>query len=127
MIEVLSKAPCHVMVLDASSALVVESFDPLFAKLGGFESVVGRPLDEVFAALPEVAAGIRKALRSDNVWMGGPETVAVAEDGASRERTLVFTAVPLHNGGRQSGVAIYVAEAHAAPAPPAREAKEKGG
>jgi two-component system CheB/CheR fusion protein len=129
MIEVLSKAPCHVMVLDAGSSLVVESFDPLFARLGGLASVVGRPLDDVFAALPEVAAGVRTALRTDNVWMGGPEAVTISDDdGRSRPRRLVFTAVPLHQAGRQSGVAVYVADAPpgaGVPAVPARTKKKK--
>ena len=113
LVAVLSKAPCHVLVADANG-IVVESFDSLYEDLAGFETVVGRRLDEVFSSIPEIMKGVRTALETGRPWQGARMNVGEAGGNALRGRTVSFIVTPLHRDNGPGGIAIYADEADAA-------------
>ncbi len=113
--EIAELAPFYILVL-RGPALLVEAFNPRYARLLEGRAVQGRPLDEVF----------------DHFWEGGHEVVRLAHEAFLRDEVrttprlrttlpgprgmpveayLVYTIVPSHDiNGRVSGVIIYAAD-----------------
>jgi two-component system CheB/CheR fusion protein len=113
--EIAELAPFYILVL-RGPALLVEAFNPRYARLLEGRAVQGHPLDEVF----------------DHFWEGGHEVVRLAHEtflrdevrttpplrtalpgprGVPVEGYLVYTIVPSHDiNGRVSGVIIYAAD-----------------
>jgi two-component system CheB/CheR fusion protein len=104
--EIMQKAAVPVLVL-RGSALVVESASAFFASLAGNSATPGQPLEVALATLPDVARGVREALENDSPWISEAHRAAAAGSAPGTARTYLFTAVPLRDGGRPAGVALY--------------------
>ena len=104
--EIVGKAPIPVLIF-RGPALVVESSNALFSAIVGGAAEEGQRFEDALAGLPEVLRGVKDAVANDAAWTSGPQSVAVAGGPA---RTLLFTAMPLHDAGKPAGVAVYAAD-----------------
>src|SRR6266699_114726 len=110
--EMVELAPFYIMVLRGAS-LVIEAFNPRFAKLLEERLVQGHPLDEVFEVFWESDMTIvrlaHEAYQRDSVRTTPRMMTHVLKDQSEfEENHFVYTIVPTHDANENvSGVIIY--------------------
>lgn len=106
--ELVEIAPLSIVVLRGES-LMVESVNAHLDGFLGGRDAVGRSLEEVCGAVPElrpVLEGTQRAFAQDKRWVSG--RLGGAAPGSGPSRQFVCTAVPTHGvGGRVAGVVLY--------------------
>ena len=128
--EMVELAPYYILVLRGPS-LIIEAFNPRYARLLEGRLVQGRPFDEVFEVFWESGLAIvrlaREAYAQDAVRTT-PRTLTHVPKGQSGfvENYFVYTIVPTHDAnGKVSGVIIYAVDETAQRAQEAEEEREK--
>jgi two-component system CheB/CheR fusion protein len=106
LVEIVERAPLPVVVLRGKAA-IVESFNAPFAAMVGGAAALGNDVDHTFAAVPEVARGLREAVANGEMWVSGPQSLEDIAATRSPPRLYVFTALPLFDGGDAAGVAVF--------------------
>lgn len=127
--EMVELAPFYILVLRGPH-LVIEAFNPRYARLLEGHVVQGRPLQESAELLWNTEVPIvrlaREAYQQDAVrTTPRMRTYLPKAQGASAESYFVFTIVPSHDDGKVSGVVIYAADETEQRAQETKEESEK--
>ena len=127
--EMVELAPFYIMVL-RGPALIVEAFNPRYARMLEGRDVVGRPLEEVSAVaeLSDAVSLVREAYHQDRARVTPRMRARVPGDGGKPvARDLIYTIVPSHDSeGRVDGVVLYAEDVLALIAPDA-DGRAEGG
>ena len=130
LLEMVELAPFHITVLRGPT-LVVEAFNPRYARLLGGRVIQGRPLEEVHELLWEDGAALvslaREVYQQDLTrTTSRMRSHLVEANDEAAESYFVYTLVPTHNAyGKVSGVIIYAADQTQQQAREAEEEREK--
>ena len=127
--EMVELAPFYILVL-RGSRLVVEAFNPRYARLIEGHVIQGRPLEESSELLWNTEVPIvrlaREAYQQDAVrTTPRMRTYLPKAPGNTVESYFVFTIVPSHDAGNVSGVVIYAVDETEQHAREVEEEREK--
>jgi two-component system CheB/CheR fusion protein len=108
--EIVEMAPFYIMLLKGPG-LIVETFNPNYARIIKGREVVGYPFDEVFSGgeMSEFSQMVREAYRSDRTIVTPRMLTHVPdEQGEMVEHYFIHHLVPLHDSaGKVDGLIIY--------------------
>ena len=130
--EMVELAPFYILVLHGPN-LIVEAYNPRYARLLEGRTVQGRPLEEVFDLFWETGTGIvrlaREVYKQDEIRITPRVLTYFPQGQEANESTVnyfVFTLVPSHDAnGRVDGVIIYAADETEQRAKEAEEERER--
>jgi PAS domain-containing protein len=108
--EMVELAPFYIMVL-RGPRLLVEAYNPNYARLFGGRDITGFPVEQVFQQthMGELIAIVRAAFRGDEVRTTDPIATSVfTGDSEAQQKHFAYTVVPSHDTtGRVDAVVLY--------------------